>query len=269
MKNENVESCPTSEDLKDKVALILSVSRAKTYHQCPRRYYYNYIEKLPKLDWDHFDLGTLVHGVLEFFHKELRNDESLSGVNIKKLMKESFQKQRLKMEKGTKEHPPIVFKNEVLLEARDLLREYMDNLTLKGIGSNILELEDEFEIKLSEKYLIKGVVDRLDIDHDGTYHIKDYKTNKNPKYMEPSQLQAYGIYLLNKFPNITKYRGSYIMMRFNGMLISYDFTIEDVEKEKRKLIECADLITEEERWIARPSNLCDWCDFKSVCLNTW
>jgi len=257
------------EDKVKETSLTLSASRVKTYTQCPRKYYYNYIEKLPRLDWDHFDLGTLVHGALEFFHETLRTDKDLENVNINKIMKESFKKQRSLMEKGGDKLPPISFKKHVLLDARDILKEYMEKVISKGIDSTILQLEDEFEIDLNENYLIKGVVDRLDRDSDGIYHIKDYKTNKNAKYMEPSQLRVYGLYLLNKYPEVKRFRGSYIMMRFGGMLISYDFTTEDVEKERQKLINYADLISEEERWVARPTNLCDWCDFKSVCLNTW
>lgn len=243
--------------------LILSISRVKTYQQCPRKYYYNYIEKLPKLSWDHFNLGTFVHGVLEFFHENLRDNNSLKDVNINKIMKQSFQKQYFKMKNGN-----IILKKEMLLEAKDMLMSYMNNIINKGIDARILILENEFKIPLNEKYLIKGIIDRLDQESNGTLHIKDYKTNKNSKYMEPSQLITYGLYILDKYPNIKKYKGSYIMMRFNKC-ISYEFKIRDIEKEKNKLIKYADSIANEQRWKACHSNLCGWCDFKNVCLNTW
>lgn len=254
---------------KEKATLIISASRVKTYTMCPRKYYYNYIEKLPRMDWDHFDLGTLVHGVLEFFHESLRIDADLKKANVKRIMKEAFKKQRQKMEKGDENHPSMILKPKILLEARDLLKEYLDNIISNGIGSTILALEDEFELDLNEEFRIKGVVDRIDQDRDGIFHIKDYKTNKNPKYMESSQLCTYGLYLLNKYPDVKKFRGSYVMMRFGGMPVNYDFTVEDVEKERKKLIEYAELISNEERWIARPSRLCNWCDFQSICLSTW
>jgi hypothetical protein len=59
------------------------------------------------------------------------------------------------------------------------------------------------------------------------------------------------------------------MLRFNGSLISYDFNKADVEKTKRDLIKYGDQITEEERWMSKTSVLCDWCDFKQVCHNSW
>lgn len=241
--------------------LKLSVSRVKTFKQCPRKYYYNYIEKLPRKDWPHFDLGTLVHGALENFHDVFRKDAS--DINLKGLMKQSFKHQRDEMEKKK------TLSNETLLEARDLLLEYLKTIESEGIGSDIICLEEEFDIPLSEDVHIIGFIDRLDLDNDGIYHIKDYKTNKNMKYMEPFQLNAYGIYLLDKYPDIDYYRSSYIMMRFGGKAISYDFNKEDVEKCKLNLLQYAEHIREEGKWSLKPSRLCDWCDFKDPCLNTW
>lgn len=247
---------------KDNIILTLSASKVKTYHQCPRKYYYNYVEKLPRKQWGHFDIGTLAHGALDYFHKKYKKDTGKKK-NLKRLMKNSFQKQRKKMEKEASLSPDVLFM------VRDMLINYLNTLEENGIGSEILELEKDFTLSLNEKYDVRGIVDRLDLDNDGLYHIKDYKTNKNPKYMDPEQLKTYGIYLLDKQPDIDRFRGSYIMLRFGNMHISYDFNKDDVEKQKKKLIEVADAITEEERWITKPSILCDWCDFKGPCFNSW
>jgi len=247
---------------RDSIILTLSASKVKTYHQCPRKYYYNYVEKLPRKQWDHFDIGTLAHGALDYFHKSYRKDSKRKR-NLARLMKKSFKKQRDQMEKKGSLDP------EVLLTTRDILVQYLNAIEEKGIGSEILELEKDFTLPLNEKYEIRGIIDRLDRDADGVYHIKDYKTSKNPKYMDPEQLRIYGIYLLDKFPEVDRFRGSYIMLRFGNMHISYDFSKEDVEKQKRELLEAAEAITEEERWITKPTILCDWCDFKGPCFNSW
>lgn len=246
---------------KDKIILTLSASRVKTYQQCPRKYYYNYIEKLPRKEWPHFDLGTLVHGALEYFHEEFRKDGS--DLNLKRMMKVSFKAQRDEMEK----EKPLT--DKVLLEARDLLLEYLGRMETEGIGSKIISLEQDFDIPLTEQFSVKGFVDRLDLDDDGVYHIKDYKTNKSLKYMEPFQLRVYGVHLLNENPDIDRFRASYIMMRFGGKHVSYDLNKVDVEKCKQELIKYAERITEEGKWIPKPSRLCDWCDFKDPCLTTW
>jgi putative RecB family exonuclease len=249
------------ETKEEKKKLVLSASRLKTFQQCPRKYYYNYIEKLPKKDWPHFDLGTLVHGTLEKFHEDFKKDGE--DHNLKRIMKLSFKAHRKEMEEEKE------ISDEILLEARDLLTDYLKSMETDGIGSEIISLEKDFEIELNKDISIKGFVDRLDRDADGVYHIKDYKTNKNTRYMEPSQLRIYGIYLLDAYPDIDRFRGSYIMMRFNGSYISYDFNKEDVEKCKKELIEYGYKILEEQKFTPDQSRLCDWCDFKDTCLSTW
>lgn len=242
------------------IKLKLSASRKKTYQQCPRKYFYRYNEKLQTKEWDHFSLGTLTHGVLEHFHEEYRIDDK--NINLKKLMKISFKKQRNEMEKKSS------LKDSILLEARDLLSKYLKRIEIDGIGSKIISLEKNFNIKLNDKYIILGFIDRIDIDNDGIYHIKDYKTTKNAKYMDNEQLLIYGIYLLNEYPEVDFFRGSYIMLKCDNDL-HYEFNAEDVKKEREKLIKCADKICEEEKWTTKVSKLCDYCDFKDVCLNSW
>ena len=40
-----------------KLELIkLSASAVKSYESCPRKYFFNYIQKAPKKQWDHFFL---------------------------------------------------------------------------------------------------------------------------------------------------------------------------------------------------------------------
>lgn len=244
--------------------LTLSPSRIKTYQQCPRKYYYTYVAKLPRKDWAHFTLGTLCHGVLEFFHEEYRKDGE--KLNLKRLMKEAFRKQREVMKK---ENIDTDLPAEILSEARDLMAEYLERMEKQGIGSEILSLEENFNIRLDDKYSVQGIVDRIDMDPDGIMHIRDYKTTKNLKYMEPYQLQVYGMHLLNKYPDVDRFRGSYIMLRHKGKPVSYDFNAEDVRKIRASVLDYAARITQEERWITKGSGLCDWCDFKDPCLTTW
>jgi putative RecB family exonuclease len=241
--------------------LIISISKIKTYKQCPRKYYYSYIKKLPQKDWAHFALGTFVHGVLEHFHNSFKED--CGDMNLKRLMKESFKKQWAIMDAKK----PLA--KEVLDEAKELLTLYLKNIEEKGIGSQILTLEEEFTISLDGRHKLKGIVDRTDKDLDGIYHIKDYKTNKDIKYMDHEQLRAYGLYLVTKYPDVKNFRGSYIMLRFGTLHLDYDFNIEDVEKARQELICSADKLMEEEKWTPKPTKLCDWCDFKEKCFNSW
>jgi putative RecB family exonuclease len=250
----------TGEEQARKTLIKLSASRAKTFEQCPRKYFYNYVEKLPTKEWDHFELGTYVHAALEIFHERIKNgcDEPwrrLMGIASSEAYKQ--------MKDNNKS-----LSDELLQDAKTMLLDYLVQIEQDGMP-NVLEVEFPFTIPLNERYDLTGVIDRIDRDQDGILHIRDYKTSKSAKYMEPFQLNTYGLLLLNKFPDTVRFRASYIMLKLSGQVIPYEFTVEDVEKCRDKLIKYADRITSEERWRAKPSRLCDWCDFKEVCFNSW
>jgi len=240
--------------------LKLSASRSKTFEQCKRKYYFQYISHLPTLSWEHFDLGTYTHITLELFHRSVKEEPETP---IKKLMSaaSSAAYQRMILDNKT-------LTDELLRNAKAMLSDYLSHIARDGMP-DVMEVEFPFTISLNDKYDLTGVIDRIDRDKDGMLHIMDYKTSKNAKYMEPFQLNTYGLYLLEKFPEVTRFRASYIMLKLGCQPLDYEFTVEDVHKCREKLINYADRITSEERWRAKPSKLCDWCDFKEVCLNSW
>jgi len=69
--------------------LKLSASSMNTYKQCPLKYYYNYIEKAPRKQWVHFQLGNLCHKALEIFH-DIYMKKGTNGKSLDKLMKHHY-----------------------------------------------------------------------------------------------------------------------------------------------------------------------------------
>lgn len=228
----------------------LSASSTKTYEQCAKKYYYSYIEKLPKKEWGHLTLGTFCHAVLEQFHEEWLQDKN---VNLTSLIGKCFSEQR----KNYKMTP------EQLEDAKTMLQEYLFSVEKNGMP-NVLSNEEAFEIVI-ENYLIRGFIDRIDIDKDGTFHILDYKTSKSDKYMDDFQLLVYGLALKNKYPDINKLRGSYIFLRQNSRLLTYEFDLSDLAKCQNKIIEYGKSIESETKWETSPGPLCKWCDFYEPC----
>ena len=92
----------------------LSASAVKSYEQCPRKYFFNYIERAPKRQWDHFDLGNLCHKSLELFHEaHLKN--SVKKKTLAKIMQSSFTEAR-------KDFPKM--HDIALTEAKEMLSDY-------------------------------------------------------------------------------------------------------------------------------------------------
>ena len=265
---------------RDPNKLYLSPSSVKTYEQCPRKYYYNYIKKLPKKDFTHLDLGTFCHDVLEQFHIALPNttivcnfedggsckdyDNDGKCVHVyRKIMNEVFPARK----KHLAEKENIILKKAQLVDAQKMVKEYIDNLKI-GVVNGILYNERRFTFALTDKYMANGIMDRVD-RRDGVYHLVDYKTNKNEKYLEPFQLYVYGL-ALSTYDDIDDDIGdiyaSYQMLRLNKEL-KYKITQFELDECKRKLIEYGDKITDDQKWIMKAGPLCNWCDYKDICFN--
>ena len=245
----------TTNGNKDDLQIIkLSASSVKTYNQCNLRYYYNYIAKIPRQEWDHLLLGNLCHRALELFHREYL-ENGLNGNSLNKLMTKSFSLAKKEF---------IGIAEASIVEAKSLLGDYLKNVIKNGMPL-VKGIETSFDFALTDDIIIRGFLDRLDILKDGTFHIVDYKTTKNVKYLEPFQLLMYGLWLKHEYPEIQKFKASYVLLRHGSKTKEYDFNLEDLKKVEKDLINYAMKIRQEDKWAPEPSVLCKWCDFVKIC----
>lgn len=245
------------EQEKEKLQLIkISASAVKTYDQCPRKYFYTYIEKAKKKQWDHFDLGNLCHETLEHFHQIYMKEGSNKG-SLAKLMGHSFG-----LARGNKQFAKV--SDMMLAEAKGLCSEYLDRVKQDGMP-NVKGVETSFKFHLREDVVIRGFLDRLDIMKDGRFHIVDYKTTKNAKYLDEFQLLVYGLWLQEQYPDIDTFKGSYVLLRHKSKSKEYEFNAEDLRRIKKDLLDYADRIKAENTWTPIPTRLCNWCDFQEIC----
>lgn len=232
-----------------------SATSLNLYKKCPRKFYYSYINKLPRKNWDHNDIGTLVHKTLEFFHTEYIESKSIVG-----LMGDCFKRARDNFIKKEKRK----LKSDILLDAKRVLQDYIYIMEQQGVPGiykkGIIDIERRFSFKVSDKFNIVGAIDRID-KCGNLYSIWDYKTSKSVKYMEPLQLQIYSMSLFDSDSNIKEVNGGYIMLRLNARPIIYHFIKNEIAAIKDRLLEVCEEINKDTEWEKKPSQLCGWCDF--------
>jgi ATP-dependent helicase/nuclease subunit B len=234
----------------------VSASSTKTYSQCKKKYWFQYINKSPRKEWDHLDLGNFCHKTLEIFHSSYLAAK-VPDDKLGNLMSTSFKEAR-------KAFPNLP--QGILSEAFSLITDYLTMIADKGMP-DVAGVEIPFEFNLTDDITIRGFIDRLD-RVDGKYKLSDYKTTKNAKYLDPFQLSMYGLWLRKEHPEVTEFEAAYILLRHKSKEKSYTLNSKDLDRTEKELITYATDIKNEVEWPTAPSPLCKYCDFNELCPET-
>src|SRR5690606_31982945 len=129
--------------------------------------------------------------------------------------------------------------------------------------STVISVEKTFNIKINENLILTGMIDRIQLDEDGIYHILDYKTSKSKAYLKDDTLQllTYAYVMLVEKPEIKKVRVSYIMLRHDCEFMTKEFDLEEILSIKNMYEKYANDITYEKEFEPSPQVLCKFCDF--------
>lgn len=239
--------------------LRLSVSKVKCFESCHKKFYYNYIVKLPKKEFEFYTFGKVVHKTLEDFHSAYLNG-STDKFNITMSKAYNVAKDLFK----DKINP------EMDKECFQILNQYLKIISTNSnhnLSSKVTSAEKDFKLALSDKVTLIGAIDRTQIDKDNILHISDYKTTKNKKYLVDDyfQLQTYAMVMMLEDPSLERVRVSYILLRHNFEYLTWEFTRDEIIPLKNKYLEYAEQIMKEDKYEASPSKLCRFCDFIEVC----
>jgi len=243
--------------------LRLSPSAVSEYENCPQLYKYRKIEKLPEPPSLDAERGTLVHTILQDLFEIPANDRTpKAAIELlpSRWAAQLADKPAL-LEMVTNE-------KEWLDRASALLSTYftLEDPTAFEATHREMHLENDFD---SNIYL-HGYVDRLDVAPTGEVRIVDYKTGKAPKpgWEEKAlfQLRVYALlYWKNTgvLPRLLQliYLGDGKVIKSNPTMTE----IESAEKVLRRVAKDIFISIEKEYWPPKPSRLCDWCYFKSIC----
>lgn len=236
----------------------LSVSKVKTFKDCPAKFRYNYIEKLPRKTWDFHVFGQFAHESLENFHNFIKDGDKRPE---HKIMTESFKMACKKYDKATD-----VQKKDLWVMMNGYLTKMAQD-KLDNVWPEVTEVEDNFYIDIDGKVLLNGFIDRVQVDPDGVLHVADYKTTKNKSYLKNDflQLQTYAYVKCLQDPSLERVRVSYMLLRHKFESITKEYTRKQVMKIEEKFLNFAESIRSEKLWRPSTSKLCRFCDFLEHC----
>tara|TARA_Y100000310_G_scaffold89923_1_gene87128 strand:- start:81031 stop:81852 length:822 start_codon:yes stop_codon:yes gene_type:complete len=264
---------------------VQSPSSVNTFKQCKRKYYYNYIEKLPSLPNIHQVRGNIAHSTLEDFFDINISDFNDDNYPLKfqavtqKLFVHQWNKYKEKLNglNLTKDKLAFYFE-ETMLMLMNWTKQFIAELTQVKNEKNI-SLQEAFQILTpireqefrSEQHGVRGFIDA--IKHvEEEVHIIDYKTNARFEFKDSIKLQL-AIYCLlyeelhGKLPN----KVGIFFLRHKLKMINVDPELLTLARRELELVHGHTALCEDiEDYPQTVTGLCKWrtgqCDFYNVCL---
>lgn len=247
---------------------MFSHSRLSSYENCPRKYWYRYVEEV-KTDVEGVEafLGKRVHEVLERLYHHLQRHgrpPSLGQVfdRFRRDWKQHWHS-RVQIVRTENDETHYVDQGE-----RCLGNYYRSNYPFDQ--QQTVAVEHPITLTLDEggRFQMRGVIDRVVRSGEGSYEVHDYKTGG---YMPPRsrlesdrQLALYQIGIEQSYPDVREVELVWHYLSFNRT-IRLRRSAEDQAELRRETIGLIEEIQTAREFPARPSQLCQWCDYRELC----
>jgi len=236
--------------------LRLSFSQVDTYQNCPLKYRFGYIEKLPTEPSPHLSWGSSIHYALERWW-----DQKLpTAPSVEELLRGLYD--------GWDDIGFAGMERDEKLQwyrhAQQILRRHHDQYASQFVPA--MATEEWFDLDLGDGISVVGSIDHVTPTSDGGFGILDWKTNrkaKNRKQVASSlQLAIYALaaeHLWGRSPD-------WVALEFvvPGVRVAVSRDEIDTDGAVRTIHQVAAKIRAEE-FAPSPNPLCNWCDFRSEC----
>lgn len=248
---------PTSPPLIDDTGRVrLSFSRIDTYRQCPAKFRYAYVDRLPGKPGPHLSFGTSIHAALESFY-----DRKLPRCPTQEeLLQFLYDAWDTTGFEGMDREEQL----DYYRHAQEVLRRFH----AREAPTYRLPADTEawFELPVADVALVVGSIDRVDVEDDGSLRVVDYKTNRKVKdrgrVAGSLQLAIYALaceHLYGRLPVSVA-----LDFVVPGLRVEVPIEEIDLERAHRAVLDAAEAVRAE-AYDPTPTRLCDWCDFQAAC----
>lgn len=230
------------------------------FRQCRRRYRFEYVERLGpiyKRPRPHLVMGAHVHEALRRLYVRVRPEERSVAV-AERLLRAVWKRGRVGFSSAEEER---AFGQRALA----MIRRFC---TLTDLRADPLATERTHAIKVAERLVLTGRVDRVDAEADGTLRVIDYKTGRRPTAGEDRSTQTFqaGVYT-HLVTTVTRRAVTRVEMFYlsdgvrERVEVNRDTQRETLEDVQARVGE----ILRESEFPPHPTPLCAHCDYLAIC----
>ena len=253
------------EEINLKVGDRVSYSQINTYEDCPKKYKYAYVYKIPTKPHAALSFGTSVHNTLKDLYTLLQKSNEGLGIteppNEKDLL-QLFEKNWVKGGYESKKHEEKRKKN-----GEEIMKEFYKRFF--SVDQNPYRMEQSFTINLPDSSFV-GKIDRIDlveIKNDiPVVEIIDYKTGKlksESDIKKDLQLPLYTMFAEQSL-GVKVVKAKYIFVEAEEE-VEVDISEKRREKAKENIYEVIKAIREQEFTPTPGFFKCKYCDYSSIC----
>ncbi|MBT4538951.1 PD-(D/E)XK nuclease family protein [Candidatus Woesearchaeota archaeon] len=263
---------------------VESPSSINTFKQCKRKYYYQYIEKLPTLSNIHQVRGNIAHSALELFYDidsskfNEDNYEQKFKSSLQQIFLQQWVKEKIRLDKiGLSKDRERFYFEETMLMLMNWGNHFVNDIKTT-IEKKKVSIPEAFQILTpireqeyrSTNYSVRGFIDA--IQHvEEEVHIIDYKTNSkfDVKNSIRLQLAIYSLLYQEKHGKAPSKVGVFFL-RHKLKMLSVDEELLKLAQQEIELIHAHTTTTEAIMDYSRTiTPLCKWstgqCDFYKTC----
>ncbi|HEX9093781.1 MAG TPA: PD-(D/E)XK nuclease family protein, partial [Coriobacteriia bacterium] len=244
---------------------VFSHSRIESYETCPKKYEFAYVLKVPRgpSGIEAF-MGSRVHDALEWLYGECRacripDEDALVGRYSDVWASE------------WSDDIPIVREGRAAEDYQAIgekaLRAYHHRYAPFDQGVTV-GLERRIALRLDDAHEVVGYIDRLTKVADGAWEIHDYKTSASLMTRQQAdadrQLALYELAVREMYPEVGEVSLVWHYLAFDQEVRS-SRTPEQLADLRGDVLDRIGRIESQTSFPTKVTNLCDWCDFKTIC----
>ena len=256
---------------------VYSFSQIRVFDQCPLKYRYQYIDKLPKAAFvmsPDLLLGSAVHFALEKLYKQLNQFQTPTLQQTIWRAKQYWSDNKWDAMEFSEEKPE---KNYLKRAEIYLTQYYSQHQPFEWVKIVMTEWNIVFSLDEAEGIKFRGVIDRLD-KRWSTFIINDYKTNKHlptedaEHYKE--QLTLYALGVKEKYGKYFEYLEARLYYLHFELVDEWNITNKDIERVSNKYKNTVKNVEQKrfyfnmwnkEVFQPQENNACKRCDYMSIC----